>query len=267
MNSLKWPLRFFALAVGVVGFVAPANAQNRGPLRPDLPGQKPKAPPIVIYPQFNTMPGIPANQLQRPLFNPGPFFNPALNNPWMNQTRIVPVNPFITQPNPFLPQNPFVNNPFAPNPFVMPGPGPFVPNPFLLNSPFAPNPFVNNPFAPNPFLSPFNNPFNNVYGPGTVVTSTPPIAIQQPGQLLYRGPDLQVNPVSGMVYKPISGVAQTADGSVFYRVAGSGLPTIGGKYSPGSGLYFNPQAGTFLNPSSGVISQPGTTTVFMPYIR
>jgi hypothetical protein len=246
MNSLKWPLRLFALIVGIVGFTTPANAQNRGPLRPDLPGQPPKAPPLVIYPQFNTLPGIPANQLQRPLFNPGPFYNPALNNPWMNQTRIVPYNPFVTP----------VYGPFAPNPFnpltPVVGPSPFAPNPYLFN---------------NPYLSPFNNPFAPVYGPGTFATSTPPIAIQQPGQLMYRGPDLQVNPVSGLVYKPVSGVAQTADGSVFYRVAGTGLPTIGGKYSPGSGLYFNPQAGTFLNPSTGVISQPGQTTVFMPYIR
>jgi hypothetical protein len=270
MTSLKWPLRSLAVAA-VIGLAARADAQQIQPgLRPaqpkiDPPKADPKADPkakpaeqpknpIVVQPRINTLPGIPAWQLNQPVFNPGPFYNPALNNPWMNQTRVVPYNPFLTQP---------INNPL-----FWPQPNPFVNNPFALipNNPFAPNPFLVNPFN-NPFISPFNNPFNTLYGPGTSYSYTPPIAIQQPGQFFYRGPDLLVNPTSGTVYKPLTGVAQTADGSVFYRVPGTGLPTATGVYSPGSGLYFNPDAGTFLNPKTGVISKPGVTTVFTPWIR
>jgi hypothetical protein len=203
-----------ALALGATA--GRADAQPR-PARPQ-PNAKPN--PIIVHPQINTLPGIPAWQINPPAFNPGPLFNPALNNPWLNQTQLVPVNPFA--------------NPFAPNPLAQAA-------------------FLNNPFAVNAFASPY-------------ATSTPPMAIQQPGQLLYRGPDLQVNPTSGLVYRPLSGVARTADGSVFYRVPNSGLPTAAGAYAPGSGLYYDPRHNSFLNPSSGVISRPGTTTVFVPWL-
>lgn len=235
-------------------------------LRPPVIGQ-PKAPPIIYHPQINGMPGLSAAPINRALFDPGPFYNPALNNPWMNQTRFIPTNPYAN--------NPF-NNPFAPNPF-----GP-------VNNPFAPNPFNNNPFAQNPFANPFNNPFANQFGPGAMgpcgpggtfgclgpspfvsapySTYSPPMAYRMPGELIWRGNDLQVNPWSGLVYKPLSGVARTADGSVFYRVPGSGLPGMNSPYAAGSGLYFDPKNGTFLNPTSGVISKPGVTNVFLPYI-
>jgi hypothetical protein len=105
--------------------------------------------------------------------------------------------------------------------------------------------------------------------PGPVnpaVSFTPPVAIRQPGMLMYKGPDLQVNPTSGTVYQPMSGVVTLADGSKFYRVPGTGLPTAVGTYATGTGLYYNPDGNTFYNPSSGVISKPGTTNVFLPYV-
>lgn len=205
-------------------------------LRAHANAQQPKRPAVVTFPQINTFPGFPAAGFSQPAFNPGPFYNPALNNPYLNQTRFVPVpvNPFANQPinNPLL----WNNNVFVNNPFALVGPNNFAPNPF------------NNPFAP-------------------VTTATPPLAIQQPGQLFYRGPDLQVNPTSGLVYKPLTGVARTADGSTFYRVAGSGLPTFSGTYAAGSGLYYSPDNNTYLHPASGTISRPGVTNVFLPYIR
>ncbi|MBP3956620.1 hypothetical protein J8F10_15205 [Gemmata sp. G18] len=241
MIALKWSFRVLA-ALAAVAPATRAEAQQVQPqvgggFRPQ-PNAGQKAPAVIVHPQINTMPGIPASVVYPPSFNPGPFFNPALNNPWLNQTQFVPYNPFVLNPfNPlFAPNNPFVNNPFAPNPFV-------------------PNAF-NNPFA----INPFNNPFR------PFATSTPPIAIQQPGQLMWRGPDLQVNPISGTVYRPLSGIARTADGNTFFRVPGSGLPTFTGAYAPGTGLYFNPAQNTFLNPASGVISRPGVTTVFLPWI-
>ncbi len=223
MTPLNWSLPTFAV-LAVVALASRAEAQQ------------PKA-PIITYPQINTLPGIPAWQLNRPVYNPGPFYNPALNNPYMNQTRVVPFTPHANQPvlNPlFPPNNPFVNNPFALGP--------------------RNNPFVNNPVAPQTGFGPFT-------------TYTPPVAFRQPGQLFYRGPDLQVNPTSGLRYRPLSGIARTADGSTFYRVPGSGLPTFTGAYSPGTGLYYDPEHNTFLNPATGVISRPGVTNVFIPWIR
>lgn len=223
MNPPKWTFRTLAAALAVVAVSARAEAQQ---FQPQF---GPPRGPIIVHPQINTLPGFPIWPT-----NPNPLFNPALNNPWLNQTNIIPVNPFFA-PNPFV-------NRFAPNPFV-------------------PNPFINNPFAPNPFAP---NPF--VTGVVPASFSTPPIAFRQPGFYYYRGPDLRVNPWSGTVYRPLSGVAQTGDGSVFYRVPGSGLPTATGAYAPGSGLYFNPVGGTFLNPASGVISRPGVTNVFLPWM-
>jgi hypothetical protein len=241
MTPLTWTGRLAALAV-VLATAATASAQQPQPQFKPIPLKN--QPGVLVYPQFNSFPGLPAQQFNPPVFNPGPFYNPALNNPWMNQTNFIPVNPFA--PNPFAP-NPFVNNPFN-------------------------NPFANNLFAPNPFNNPFNNPLQNQFPNaiigcfGPVPSSTPPIAVQQPGYLVYKGPDLQVNPWSGTVYRPLSGVARTADGSVFFRVPGTGLPTVTGNYATGTGLYYNPNGGTFLNPSSGVISRPGVTNVFIPWI-
>lgn len=227
MPASHWTLSAFTVLAVLVGGTR-AGAQQP---------QRQKAPAVIVFPQINTLPAIPAWQINRPVFNPGPFYNPALNNPYLNQTRYVPVpvNPFANQPinNPlFAPVNPFVNDPFA-----LVGP----------NNAFAPNPF-NNPFVP-------------------VTNSTPPLAIQQPGQLYYRGADLQVNPASGLVYRPLTGVARTADGSTFFRVAGSGLPTFTGAYAPGTGLYYSPDNNAYLHPASGTISRPGVTNVFLPYIR
>lgn len=225
MTPPKWTFHAIAATVGMAAVLASrveaqpkTNPKTHPPVHPAVTPVVglPKAPPIIFYPQANSFPGIPAALYNQPAFNPGPFYNPALNNPWMNQTRIIPTNPYA-----------FVNNPFA-------------------NNPFANNPFAN-PFVPASY-------------------STPPIAVRQPGYLLYRGPDLQVNPVSGMVYRPLSGVARTADGSTFFHVPNTGLPTVTGAYSPGSGLYFDPRHNTFLNPSTGVISKPGVTNIFIPWI-
>lgn len=201
MPTAHWTLpAFAALAAVVCGGRADA--------------QQPQRPPIVAFPQINTLPGVPAAQLNPPVFNPGPFYNPALNNPYLNQTNYIPVP---------------VNNPlFAPN-------NPFVNNPFALAGP-------NDPFAPNPFLPAGGN--TGCYCQGPYAPSTPPLAFRQPGQLFYRAPDLQVNPTSGLVYRPLSGVARTANGSTFYRVAGSGLPTYTGAYAPGTGLYYDPNNNT-----------------------
>lgn len=255
MIALKWSFRVLA----ALAAVAPATRADAQQVQPQIggvfrpqPKADGKAPSIIVHPQINTMPGIPASVVSPPAFNPGPFFNPALNNPWLNQTQFVPYNPFVLNPfNPlFAPNNPFVNNPFAQNPFV--------PNAFN-------NPFANNMFGPNTWWT--ARPIGGcIWGAYPLSQSTPPIAIQQPGQLMWRGPDLQVNPISGTVYRPLSGVARTADGGTFFRVPGSGLPTFTGAYAPGTGLYFNPAQNTFLNPASGVISRPGTTTVFLPWI-
>ncbi len=156
---------------------------------------------IVLQPSVNSWPGIPAQTLFQPAFQAPWYTNPALNNPWMNQVVVTPVNAWGV-------------------------------NPGIVNTAF----------------------------------STPPIAVQQGGMMMYRGPNLQVNPWTGTVYQPLSGVVTLADGSSFYRVPGSGLPTAVGNYATGSGLYYNPRGGTFFNPSSGVISRPGTTNVFLPYV-
>lgn len=185
-----------ALAVLALLAAAPrADAQPGGPKKP---------PAIIVFPQVTAAPpALPASLFNRPAFDPGPFYNPALNNPHLNQTNVV------------------------------------------AYSPFAPNPFFN-PFVPT-------------------VTATPPVSVRQPGQLFYRGPDLQVNPVSGLVYKPLSGVARTADGSTFYYVPGTGLPTASGTYASGTGLYYDPNNNAFLNPRTGTISRPGVTTAFIPW--
>ncbi|HEY1188806.1 MAG TPA: hypothetical protein VGE74_14220 [Gemmata sp.] len=226
MTVPNWALRALA-ALAALAPASRAEAQPGGPRKP---------PAIIVFPQVTgAPPALPASLFNRPAFDPGPFYNPALNNPYLNQVNVA------------------VYNPFAPNPFN---------NPFAVN-PFAPNPFAVNPFVPNPFNNPFNNPFVGPVGP--VVTATPPVAFRQPGQLYYRGPNLQVNPASGLVYKPLSGVARTPDGSTFYYVPGTGLQTASGTYASGTGLYFDPNHNTFLNPASGVISRPGVTNVFIPW--
>jgi hypothetical protein len=251
------------------GGVQPKAAQPKNPFAPQpLPTADGRKPSAFVMPSINTMPGIPVVPLRSAVVQP-PFWNPAIQNPWMNQLTItpMPINPW---------QNPFVVNPVVQNPLVV---NPLVQNPF--RDPFALNPFFNNPLVLNPLLynSPFNNPLNmpgliNRFGPTypnyptttSQVSSTPPVAVQQPGWFLYKGPDLQVNPTSGTVYRPLSGTVTLADGSTFYRVPGSGLPTATGSYASGSGLYYNPVAGTFFNPSSGTLSKPGQTNVFLPYI-
>ena len=134
--------------------------------------------------------------------------------------------------------------------FLVPPPQ-FNPGALQLSS-FVNTPTVANPYAFNPGVySPFN--------------PTPPIAVQQPSYFLWRGPDLQVNPATGTVYRPQSGVVRMADGSTFYRVLGTGAPDGAGNYATGTGVYFNPTAGTYYNPASGVIARPGTTGL-LPYI-
>jgi hypothetical protein len=200
--------------------------------------------PVIVMPSLNTLPGIPASDLFPAAFTQQ-YGNPALDNPWMNQTTYTPV-----------PANPFAANPFTMNPFFN--------NPFALN-PLLPNAALNNPFG----IPGFTQPYGPTFGPGSspfgvTSTYTPPVAVQQPGQLMYKGPDLQVNPTTGTIFRPLSGIVKLADGSVFYYVPGSGTPTVSGTLSNGSGLYYNPQGGTFFNPSSGVISKPAQTHVYVP---
>lgn len=243
-----WTFRTPAAALAVALAAAPAPAQVVQPQigRPQLPrfGQ-PQVPnfgqprnPVQVMPQINSWPGIPAYQLSRPVLDPPSWLNPALNNPWMNQTNVIPV-----------PANPFVVNP-------------------IFNNPFLLNPLLRNPIANNPLNVPGFNPLPApTFAPVTPVAAfTPPVAIKQPGMMMYKGPDLQVNPWSGTVYRPLSGVVTLADGATFYRVPGSGLPTATGAYATGTGLYFSPDRGTFFNPSSGVVSRPGQTNVFVPYV-
>lgn len=231
------PARWTTLALALAATLAsdgPAPAQVKLGPGPKLgPGIK-KADPVVVMPSINTFPGIPASNLFPPAINPAFLPNPALNNPWINPVNVnpVPVNPLA----------PFNN----------------------FNNPLLVNPLLRNPAVFNPLLAPG---FGPTYGPVLpAVASTPPVAIRQPGQLFYKGPDLQVNPASGTVYRPLSGTATTADGTTFYRVVGSGLPTATGAYATGTGLYFSPQTGTYFNPGTGVISRPGQTNVFLPYI-
>jgi hypothetical protein len=134
----------------------------------------------------------------------------------------------------------------------------------MLNQPVFTPPFYN-PALNNPWMNPVTITPVNPFVPPTAVVR-PPVALQQPGTMLVRGPDLQVNPWSGTVYRPLSGTVTLADGSTFYRVPGSGLPTVTGAYATGTGLYDNPLGGTFFNPSSGVVSQPGSTNLLIPYV-
>jgi hypothetical protein len=166
----------------------------------------------------------------------------------------------VIQPGTTIPQQPRRNS-IVVQPSINTWPG--IPA-SSLNQPVYTPPFYN-PALNNPWMNPVTvTPVNPFLPPAAVVR--PPLAIQQPGTLLVRGPDLQVNPWSGTVYRPLSGIVTLADGSTFYRVPGSGLPTVTGAYATGTGLYYNPRSGTFFNPSSGVVSQPGSTNLFMPYI-
>jgi hypothetical protein len=205
---------------------------------PGLPGKKPN---VYTMPSINSWPGIPVSPLSQTVWQP-PFWNPAIDNPWMNRTTInsYPIGPFN---NPF--NNPFVINPLLANPVVI--------NPLIQTR----NQF--NPFGIPPYRPRYDHP-------EIEVQHTPAQAVQEPGMLLYKGPDLQVNPWSGTEYHPVSGTVTLADGSTFYRVAGSGLPTAFGTYASGSGLYYNPIGGTFFNPSSGTLSKPAQTNIFMPYV-
>jgi hypothetical protein len=246
--------RLMVRSLVAVGLLAVATAESRAqvqpkvdtrpiPLNPNFPWQKQPDPqqkgqpksPVLLMPSINTMPGIPASSLFPPAFPS--LVNPALDNPWMNQVTV----------------NPYRVNPFAMNP--------------LFNNPFMVNPLLRNPAFDNPLNMP--GFFPPSYSPTSIAPSasyTPPIAIRQPGMLMYRGPDLQVNPTTGTVYHPLSGTVTLADGTTFYRVPGSGQPTASGTYATGTGLYYNPQGNTFFNPSSGVISKPGQTNVFLPYV-
>jgi hypothetical protein len=225
----------------------PWNPQFQNPAFPwhQHPTQTPngnhRKNPILLMPSINTAPGIPASSIFRPAVRPPSWLNPALNNPWMNPVAVHPLR-----------VNPFAMNPMFNNPFVL--------NPLLRNATFE-NPLNAPGFFPQTGFSQL--------GPSPLspaVTYTPPVAIRQPGTLIYKGLDLQVNPTTGTVYQPISGVATLADGTTFYRVPGTGLPTATGTYATGTGLYYNPEGGTFFNPSSGVISKPGQTNVFLPYV-
>jgi hypothetical protein len=89
------------------------------------------------------------------------------------------------------------------------------------------------------------------------VPPTPPLAVQQPGLFVFKGPDLLVNPVAGTVVRPQTGVAKFRDGSTFFRVPGSGAVNAFGQFQMGTETYFNPRAGTYYNPSSGVVVRPG----------
>jgi hypothetical protein len=255
-------LRGLVAVAALAGTTATVKAQIQPQARPNLPWNHPlnqqfqnpnfpwqKQPAqqagqprntVVAMPSINTLPGIPASTIFRPVMDVPSWLNPALNNPWMNQTVVTPVRvPFQ--------MNPMFNNPFALNPLLQ--------RAWWLNQMNVPG------FVPQTSLSEL------VPGPLTPgVSVTPPVAVQQPGLLIYKGPDLQVNATSGTVYRPQSGVVTLADGSKFYRVPGSGLPTAVGTYATGTGLYYNPDGNTFFNPSSGVISKPGTTNVFLPYV-
>lgn len=214
---------------------APAPAGGQPQLPPPgvlLPGQ-PRL-PVLTPPALPNVPGI--------AFNPDPFFT----NPFLNPTQFVPVNT--------LAPNPFFANPYLVNPFTgrMMNPA----NPFAIGAadkqPLAP---PTGPFDPNPFTSPF----------APAVFSTPAVAIQQPGYLQWRGPDLLVNPWSGTAVKPFSGVAQTADGRVYFQLGRDGTPTVFNPSAPRTGIYVDPTFGSYLNPTTGVIVRPGGTTVFLPW--
>ena len=260
----RWTLRGLVAVAVLAGTHAAAQAQFQPQVSPKLPWNHPlnqqqfqnpnfpwqKQPhqqqadqpnrSVMAMPQINTAPGIPASLVYRPVMNVPSWLNPALNNPWMNQTVVTPVR------MPFQ-MNPLFDNPFALNPLLQ--------RAWFLNQMNVPG------FVPQGSL---NELLPNSVTPA--VSFTPPVAVKQPGMLMYKGPDLQVNPTSGTVYRPQSGVVTLADGSTFYRVPGSGLPTAIGTYAAGTGLYYNPDGNTFFNPASGVISKPGTTNVFLPYV-
>ena len=186
-------------------------------------------------PSINSGPGIP----MAPIYQQSipSFWNPAIDNPWMDQLTIrrVPVNPFNNQ---------FVMNPRLANPLFV--------NPLLFNRPFN-YPFGVPGYRPSSPLSPS-------------VAYSPPVANKEQGVITYKAPDLQANPTADTVYQPISGIVTLADGSTFYRVPGSGATTATGEYSSGNGLYSNPLGGTFFNPSSGTLDKHAYANIFMPYV-
>jgi len=216
----------------------PWQRQPQQQQQPNPPAGQPKQ-PIYTMPAINTLPGIPAYAVSRPVFSLPSWLDPAVSNPWMNQT-IVRRSPFV--------MNPLFNDPFALNPLLqraawynslnLPG---YVRQSSLLDGGLL-------PAVP------------------AAVTVTPPVATREPGTYYYKGADLQVNPATGSVYQPRSGVVTLADGTKFYRVPGSGLPTATGNYATGTGLYYDPDGNTFFSPASGIMSKPGTTNVFLPYV-
>jgi hypothetical protein len=276
MSSPAWTFRSLAAALTFAAAVASSasrveaqqpkpgepKTEPKHPVHPNgpvkhpnpRPAGSPATPSIVIPPQINAMPGILATPLNQTFYNPSPYSSPFATNPLLLSPFANPLaNPFanlLQNPlaNPFA--NPFANplqnplaNPFA-NPFANPLQNPLA-NPFAnpLQKPLA-NPFAN-PFAnplQNPLANPFANTFVNINSPFTMYV--PPVQYRQPGELIWRGPNLQVNPWAGTVYKPLSGTARTADGSTYFKV-------------PGSDQYFDPVHSAFFNPTTGVITKPG----------
>jgi hypothetical protein len=210
--------------------------QKQQPNQPQK-GNQPKN-QVFAMPSINTMPGIPASRI----------FPPVSQNPtWLDPTLTA--------------QNTWMNLPNArPNPFLM--------NP-MFNNPFAINPLLQQAAWFNQFNMPYYRPQTSLsdWGPvAPVVSYSPPIAVREPGQYIYKGFDLQVNPATGTDYRPQSGVVTRADGTTFYRVPGTGQPSVNGFYATGTGTYYNPDGGTYFNPSSGIISKPAQANVFMPYV-
>ena len=160
MTAPNWTLHTLA-AVALVAGATRAEAQ---PARST-------APPVVVFPQINTLPGLPAAGSYRPAFGPGLYYtDPAPSYPAPARTRVRPANPFARQP---------INNPlFAPKPL-----------------------FVNNPFA----LAPPNDPFANPFLPagGSIGDGGGPAGTVQPAGG-YPTPDRDpfLNPLSAAVARP-----------------------------------------------------------------
>ncbi|HSQ56469.1 MAG TPA: hypothetical protein VLM40_12075, partial [Gemmata sp.] len=133
----RWGLRSL-VAVGLLVFAArQSNAQVFQPgvnpfpgtpnvwnpwgqqyANPNFPWKRQgNAPPnnngVRVMPSINSMPGILGSSVFPPVMNFSSWSDPALDNPWMNQSSVIPVRirpPFV--------MNPFFNDPFALNPLL-----------------------------------------------------------------------------------------------------------------------------------------------------
>jgi hypothetical protein len=201
--------------------------------------------PQQSLPAINSWPGFPMSDIYPAAFQP--FYGQSLPvDPWTNPlfAATLPSNPWANPllGNPLL-MNPLLRNPLPGNPFGIPGFGlPAYGIPGVIPG-ISPPGFMPPGYGPS-IINPFTYPGS----------STPPMAVQLPGMLLYQGPNQLVDPQANTVVHPLSGTA-TVGGNTYYRIPTSGMPG-----NPSTGVYYSPQSGTYFNSSTGVVSKPAQSS-------